>query len=321
MSLKSLAAALITTSLLSVNTEFADFSDDVTPNSNCDVNNLLQERVLHVHGNPHDPAIKPADKEHLEFQVLTSNEPMQRRSPFPGPASALASSSILVPSLRALGLLTLMNMLCLAVLVLLGKTCTQDQKDEDPRDTSLDHAKWILVGMVCFTHIVQKSFMNPLSWQEIDSHGLWNHPVIQIWVFIYVFMMPTFCFLSGRFSQNYVKLRKESSKQQTEVIVTHQRLHSTLVHLLLASVFFQVLKGFVVPAIEYAFSRFPQISWQGLMHHVKPISDNFLMVWYLVALVLWRLVLPFWSCLHFPMRSARLVWRCFPLHSPPSLSV
>lgn len=129
------------------------------------------------------------------------------------------------------------------------------------RNTSFDNIKAILIFLVVFGHFV-------------ELHIAQDAFLRPIWIFAYAFHMPMFAFVSGIFSR--ANLEEKQSAQ--------------LIRNILAP-----LLGFelIYEATEYLI--------RGSFSVYAGLIAPYWMLWYLVSLLCWRLLLPLFARLQFPV--------------------
>lgn len=132
------------------------------------------------------------------------------------------------------------------------------------RDPWFDNAKYIAICLVAIGH----------SW--VGARGDY-HAVRAIYFFVYSFHMPVFIFISGYFSRNFDFSPARVRKLVTTVAVPYLVFEAGL--------------------------RVWQWLWDG-----KDLNPNLLdptyLLWFLCALFCWRLTVPMWQNLRFPVTIA-----------------
>lgn len=125
------------------------------------------------------------------------------------------------------------------------------------RDPWLDNARFILIALVVFGHLLEP-FMGSHPW------------LASCYRFVYAFHMPAFAFLSGA--------------------VAHATLDSRLLH----SVSFRLLWPYLVFQGLYALAALLPIWPDG---GASGVTTPYWLLWYLLSLACWRGLLPLFACL------------------------
>lgn len=135
------------------------------------------------------------------------------------------------------------------------------------RNLRIDNIKGILIFLVVFGHLIEINIRND---QVLRS----------IWIFIYTFHMPMFALVSGLFSKSAL-----DEKQSL-----------------------QLLKNIVVPllAFEIIYEGI-EVLFKGHFSVYSALLAPYWMLWYLLSLLCWRLLLPLFSKLQFPVVVAVVV--------------
>lgn len=100
-------------------------------------------------------------------------------------------------------------------------------------------------------------------------------------------MMQTFSFYSGHFSRSYVRMQQDD-KGGLGVFVSTRRLQGNVLNILLVGEFMKILHS----GVEHVVNDLPMRSRFG---HAG---------WYIYALVMWRLFLPTWKCVKYPIATS-----------------
>jgi fucose 4-O-acetylase-like acetyltransferase len=129
------------------------------------------------------------------------------------------------------------------------------------RDIALDNFKFILIGLVVVGHTIE-----PL----IDKFG-W---LKSVYVFIYIFHIPMFAYISGVVSSN--KIDK----------------------LAIRNIIIKLVIPYVLLEIIYSVFDFYAFSRNSL--NISPLVPYWIL-WYLFSLILWRMLLPIFSNFRFPI--------------------
>lgn len=132
------------------------------------------------------------------------------------------------------------------------------------RNPRIDNIKAILIFLVVFGHLI-----------EINIRS--DHFLRSIWIFIYSFHMPMFALVSGMFSKS--------------VLDEKQSL--------------QLLKNIVIPllAFELLYEGI-EVFFKGSLSVYSTLLAPYWMLWYLLSLLCWRLLLPIFAKLQFPVAIA-----------------
>jgi len=170
------------------------------------------------------------------------------------------------------------------------------------RECAADHAKWLLSGFVCFSHLTQ--YYNPVIGEyppltALMASGHWAHPSIQVYTFIHFFMMQTFCFYSGLYSRSYAQLQSEK-KGGLEVSVLTRKLQGNVLNILMVGEFMNIFRT----ALERVLKGQAVVNLPDLR---SPEGAG----WYIYALVIWRLILPTLMCVKYPI-AASFLWAAVP---------
>lgn len=173
-----------------------------------------------------------------------------------------------------------------------------------PRDASLDHVKWILSGLVAYGHFTMYHNDHCGGYWRKDISDFWNHPAFRVYTFTHLFMMPSFCFMSGYFSQSYVKHQNESGVIQVSVPST--KLVGTMMSLFVMAKLF----AFWTEALTVTLDASLTIGKRLETIFLDPFSffhPGDFGAWYIFALIIWRLLLPFWTCLRWRFACSFLI--------------
>mmetsp|Transcript_86919 Transcript_86919/g.210869 ORF Transcript_86919/g.210869 Transcript_86919/m.210869 type:complete len:490 (+) Transcript_86919:96-1565(+) len=162
-----------------------------------------------------------------------------------------------------------------------------------PRDYVLDNSKFFLTMCVVFTHTT-----GVFVGQRLFS--TWFHDAM------FVFMMPTYVFISGYCSSpDLSRTRKVDGIMKVAAIYFLSELFWLLI------VFYGgpfLRTTFFGQVIQCAAEQFCDQDNQpgGMLWKAEDWVDPYWQLWYLLDLVFWRLMLPFWWRLKFPLVSAWL---------------
>jgi len=132
------------------------------------------------------------------------------------------------------------------------------------RSASIDNIKGVLIFLVVFGHL-------------IEMHITGDHVLRSIWIFIYSFHMPMFALVSGMFSRTTMEERDTS----------------------------QLVKNIVIPLVAFELLyEAVEFFLKGKLSVYSGLIAPYWMLWYLLSLLSWRLLLPVFSRLQFPVLSA-----------------
>lgn len=166
------------------------------------------------------------------------------------------------------------------------------------RESFGDHAKFLLSAGVCFAHLTMKYADLKMPWGSIwQELGLWSHPSNQFMSFLHLFMMQTFCFYSGHYSRSYTQ-QQQSDTGRLGVYVSNPKLQGTILKILLVGEIMHI----VVQALQRAMDGLPLLQLPRALLDCFPGAS-----WYIYALTMWRLILPFWTCLQYPIAASFLI--------------
>jgi len=172
-----------------------------------------------------------------------------------------------------------------------------------PRDASLDHVKWILSGLVTYGHITMYGNIECGGyWDDISK--FWSHPAYRAYLLTHLFVMPSFCLMSGYFSQSYVKRQEESGVIQVSVPST--KLVGTVMNIFLMAELFAFWTKALGIALDASLTIGKRVETIFLdpFSFFDPADFN---AWYIFALIIWRLLLPFWTCLRWGFACSFLI--------------
>jgi fucose 4-O-acetylase-like acetyltransferase len=132
------------------------------------------------------------------------------------------------------------------------------------RNASIDNIKAVLIFLVVFGHLIETQILE-------------NRFLHAVWIFLYSFHMPMFALISGMFSKASLDERQSG----------------------------QLLKNIVVPLVTFElFYEGLQILLKGKASIYTGLVAPYWMLWYLLSLLSWRLLLPVFSRLQFPVVAA-----------------
>ncbi|GGC70837.1 acyltransferase family protein [Undibacterium terreum] len=132
------------------------------------------------------------------------------------------------------------------------------------RSASIDNIKGVLIFFVVFGHFIEMHITN-------------DHFLRSIWIFIYSFHMPMFALVSGMFSKSTMQERDTS----------------------------QLVKNIVVPLIAFeVLYEAVEFFLKGKLSIYSGLIAPYWMLWYLLSLLSWRLLLPLFARLQFPVIAA-----------------
>lgn len=129
------------------------------------------------------------------------------------------------------------------------------------RDYYFDNAKFLLIALVVIGHAIR-----PL----IDQSKFLN----TLYLTIYTFHMPLFILIAGYFSKNYHK--KEQNKKVISAILIPYIIFQTL---------YSIFNSLLNPPLEVEVSAF----------------DPYWIMWFLLSLFLWRVLLPYFVLVKYPV--------------------
>ena len=132
------------------------------------------------------------------------------------------------------------------------------------RNTALDNIKGVLIFLVVFGHF-------------IELHIATDAFLRPIWIFIYAFHMPMFALVSGIFSKKL--LDQQAARQLIKTIVT-------------PLIAFEL----IYECTEYVL--------MGKLSVYAGLIAPYWMLWYLMSLLCWRLLLPLFTSIRFPLVAA-----------------
>ena len=144
---------------------------------------------------------------------------------------------------------------------------SQASKKTPVRDSRLDNAKFILIALVVIGHAIE----------PVSDYG----PASALYYWIYFFHMPAFIMISGYLSRSF-----DASSTRVEKLV----LTVAVPYL----IFWTIHQGF------YAIER------GGLPDSLSILKPTWTL-WFLVALFLWRLSVPLWKRLRWPVATAVII--------------
>jgi len=129
------------------------------------------------------------------------------------------------------------------------------------RNSALDNIKGVLIFLVVFGHF-------------IELHIASDRFLRPIWIFVYAFHMPMFALVSGIFSKTIVdeKQSLQLIKNIVAPLIAFELIYECTEYLLVGK--FSVYSGLVAP---------------------------YWMLWYLMSLLSWRLMLPLFLRMQFPV--------------------
>lgn len=134
------------------------------------------------------------------------------------------------------------------------------------RDTTLDNFKFVLIALVIIGHTIEP-IMARFEWLKL------------IYIFIYLFHMPMFAYVSGAVSSSEIDARVIKS----------------------------IIRKLIIPyiSLEIVYSIFDYYLFSRNTLNITPLIPYWIL-WYLFSLVLWRLLLPFFHQFKFPLILALL---------------
>ncbi|SOD64540.1 Fucose 4-O-acetylase [Streptomyces zhaozhouensis] len=130
------------------------------------------------------------------------------------------------------------------------------------RDAFFDNAKYLAIVLVAMGH----------AWEPLRAD---SRAVTALYMFVYAFHMPAFILVAGYFSRNW-----DGRPDRVRRLVT----------------------GVLVPYVLF------QIAYTYFLRHLDDNDDNYLplfeprwLLWFLVALFIWRLTVPLWRTVRWPV--------------------
>lgn len=137
-----------------------------------------------------------------------------------------------------------------------------DMRDGSGRDPFFDNAKFLAIVLVACAH----------SWEPFRSD---SRAAAGLYMFVYTFHMPAFIVISGYFSRGFD--------------LSPRRLH-------------KLVTGILVPYVlfELAYTYFRRWANDEPAYPVNMADPQFLN-WFLIALFVWRLSVPLWQTLRWPV--------------------
>ncbi|MBI3285837.1 MAG: acyltransferase family protein [Burkholderiales bacterium] len=132
------------------------------------------------------------------------------------------------------------------------------------RNASIDNIKAVLIFLVVFGHLFETYVGN-------------DHFLRSIWIFVYSFHMPMFALVSGMFSKPLLDERQTG----------------------------QLLKNIVIPLVGFELLyEGTEFLLKGNVSVYANLVAPYWMLWYLLSLLCWRLLLPLFARMQFPVMLA-----------------
>lgn len=173
----------------------------------------------------------------------------------------------------------------------------EKESASDSRECFADHAKWLLSGLVCWGHITQYRNTRVGMYQDISTmlaSGAWSDPSNLVYNFTHMFMMQTFCFYSGHFSRSYAQMQQDE-KGVIGVFVQSRKLQGNVLKILLVGEIMNILCVLVIPSLTSG----PMLTLESFRFGSAG--------WYIYALVFWRMLVPTWKCVKYPIAASLLL--------------
>ncbi|MFZ6720746.1 acyltransferase family protein [Undibacterium sp. Ji49W] len=132
------------------------------------------------------------------------------------------------------------------------------------RNSSIDNIKAVLIFLVVFGHL-------------IEIYVGEDHVLRSIWIFVYSFHMPMFALMSGMFSK--AQWNEKSSSQ--------------------------LISGVLAPLLAFEIIyELTEFALKGSVSVYANLVAPYWMLWYLLSLLCWRLLLPLFARIQFPVMLA-----------------
>jgi fucose 4-O-acetylase-like acetyltransferase len=141
---------------------------------------------------------------------------------------------------------------------------------DDARDPYFDNAKFLAVALVVIGH----------AWEPLRSVAVGGRVLAAGQSFIYAFHLPVFIVMCGYFSRGFSRSRNRTRKLVAAIVVPYVIFSVTYV------VYTELLAG-------------RSMTWDPL--------EPYYLTWFLPALLAWRLSVPLWQQLRFPVAVALAV--------------
>lgn len=138
------------------------------------------------------------------------------------------------------------------------------------RDPYFDNAKFLAVALVVIGH----------AWEPLRSAGVGGRLLAASQTFVYAFHLPVFALICGYFSRGFGRSRGRTRKLAAGIVVPY----------VLFSIAYPLYAGLLSGR---------EVGW-------NPLQPYYL-TWFLPALLLWRLSVPLWQQLRYPITVAVVV--------------
>jgi fucose 4-O-acetylase-like acetyltransferase len=145
-----------------------------------------------------------------------------------------------------------------------------ERRSVSARDPYFDNAKFLAVVLVVVGH----------AWEPLRSAAVGGRVLAAAQSFIYVFHLPVFIVMCGYFSRGFSRSRNRTRKLVAAIVVPYVVFSGTYV------VYTELLAG-------------RHMTWDPL--------EPYYLTWFLPALLAWRLSVPLWQQLRFPVAVAAAV--------------
>eukprot|EP00746_Dinoflagellata_sp_MGD_P157616 gnl/MRDRNA2_/MRDRNA2_86263_c0_seq2.p1 gnl/MRDRNA2_/MRDRNA2_86263_c0~~gnl/MRDRNA2_/MRDRNA2_86263_c0_seq2.p1 ORF type:complete len:586 (+),score=44.17 gnl/MRDRNA2_/MRDRNA2_86263_c0_seq2:85-1758(+) len=244
--------------------------------------------------------------------VLPSRHPPTNSAPkinlVPQNKDAKAGKSLSLAPLLSLSCGVILSLVTLGVLP--WYLCTRHILDAagpaKHRDATMDHAKWVLCCLVAFSHFTMY-YKKDAGYRDYAPEDYDDWCLCCYW-FISLFMMPTFCFLSGHFSRGYCLYPIFVGDRKMCIAVEDRKLKDTLLKIGICGLSFQIFDLYILEAIRFFLAGDTHTALTVLADPVGQLYGQFPNAsWYLVALFLWRLGTPFLATLRVPIMFSFMV--------------
>ncbi|WP_328496371.1 acyltransferase family protein [Streptomyces sp. NBC_00414] len=143
-----------------------------------------------------------------------------------------------------------------------GTAAGPDVKPVKQRDAFFDNAKYLAIVFVAMGH----------AWEPLTDH---SRAAEALYMVVYTFHMPAFIIISGYFSRSF-DMRPDRLRR--------------------------LITGVVVPYVlfEVAYSFFKRWADNDPTHPIS-LLDPWYLTWFLVALFVWRMTVPLWKVVRWPV--------------------
>ncbi|WP_221352488.1 acyltransferase family protein [Streptomyces beigongshangae] len=143
-----------------------------------------------------------------------------------------------------------------------GATARPDAKPAKQRDAFFDNAKYLAIVFVAMGH----------AWEPLTDH---SRAAEALYMVVYTFHMPAFVLISGYFSRSF-DMRPDRLRR--------------------------LVTGIAVPYVlfEVAYSLFKRWADDDPGHPIS-LLDPWYLTWFLIALFVWRMTVPLWKVVRWPV--------------------